>query len=150
LIRVVIRPVLASLVLLALCCASCSSGKRFYPVSGKVLVDGKPGEAVMVVFHPQEETEPPLLPSAVVKADGSFVLQSWIVDQRVLKDGAPAGDYRVTCVWYPPDLEKYLANATLPDRLHGKYSDKNQSGLQAQVLEGPTQLQPFDLTTGNK
>jgi hypothetical protein len=137
-------------ILMALGCCSCQRGKPFYPVHGKVLVDGKPAEGVTIVFHPLENTEPPLLPSAIVAADGSFTLQSWLVEKRELKQGAPAGEYHVTCVWYPPDLEKYLANATLPDKLHGKYSDKNKSELRAEVAEAPTELPPFELDGSKK
>ena len=88
------------------------------------------------MFHPLKQVDPPLLPTAVVAADGSFTLQSWLVEERVLKQGAPAGEYKVTCVWYPLDLHKYLMNATLPDKLQGGYSDKEKSGLQATVAEG--------------
>lgn len=131
--------------IVALCCSSCGYGKRFYPVTGKVLVDGKPAEGLTVVFHPATETEPPLQPTAIVGSDGSFTLQSWLVEERELKQGAPAGEYRVSCVWYPPDVEKYLANAVLPDRLEGRYGDRNTSGLTAVVKESPTELPPFEL-----
>ncbi len=144
------RPALLACGLLALCFTSCDRGKRFYPVTGKVFVDGKPGEGVMVIFHPLQESDPPLLPQALVGADGSFTLQSWIVDERVLEQGAPPGEYHVTCVWYPPDLQKYLGNATLPDRLNGKYEDRNKSQLRAKVAETATELPPFELTSGKK
>src|SRR5687767_1253519 len=105
-------------VVVTLACVSCSSGKRFYPVRGKVLVNGKPAEGVTVVFHPQDDNDPkPVQPSAITAADGSFSLRGFIVQQRELKEGAPAGKYLVTCIWYPPDLEKYIGMEILPDRL---------------------------------
>src|SRR5688572_17478751 len=113
--------------LLALCFGSCQDNHRFSPVRGSVLVDGKPGEGVMVVFHPVEQTDPPLQPYAVVGADGTFSLQSWLADERTLKAGAPAGQYQVTCVWYPEDLAKYGAGEELPDKLRGKYANKDKS-----------------------
>jgi hypothetical protein len=140
-----VRAPLVLAALVALCCCSCQGGRKFYPVKGKVLVDGKPAEGVTVVFHPREPSDPPMSPYAIVAADGSFALQSWLVDERVLKPGAPAGEYQVTCVWYPPDLEKHLGAATLPDRLHGRYADKEKSGLQATVAESDTELPPFEL-----
>ena len=91
--------------LLAACCVSCGGGKRFHPVRGKVFADGKPAEGVMVVLHPADDADPqPVQPTGVVGADGSFELRTYVVQDRVVKEGAPAGQYRVTCTWYPPDL----------------------------------------------
>jgi hypothetical protein len=128
--------------LIALGFTSCQKGDSFCPVRGQVLVNGMPAEGATVVFHPQDESDPPLLPSGVVAADGSFELQSWLVEDRVLRQGAPPGEYRVTCVWQPSDLGE-----NLPDKLQGKYSDSRGSGLQASVHEGPNELPPFQLQT---
>jgi hypothetical protein len=132
-------------VLAALCCTSCQDGKTFYPVTGRLMVDGKPGEGVKIVFHPIDDPESSLLPSAVVAADGSFTLKSWLVEERVLEEGAPAGKYHVTCVWFPADLSGYGAGQAFPDKLHGKYSNKSNSGLEAHVQAAPTELPPFEL-----
>jgi hypothetical protein len=132
--------------LVALCCPACQRGKRFYPVRGQVLADGKPAKGVMVIFHPLDDPDPhPVQPSAVVQEDGSFALRSYLVGQRVLKEGAPAGQYLVTCTWYPPDLEKYLGMENLPDKLRGRYANPKTSGLRAEVPEGPTELPAFRL-----
>jgi hypothetical protein len=143
---------LAATALAALCCSSCQGGKRFYPVRGRVLVNGQPAAGVSIVFYPVDDPDPkPVTPSAIVQADGSFELKSFVVQERVLKDGAPAGTYQVSCVWYPPDLQKYLnAGAALPDRLQGKYADPKASGLRADVPEQPTELPPFELTAQPK
>jgi hypothetical protein len=127
---------------LALCCASCQQEKQFYPVRGQVLVDGQPAEGATVVLHPLQASDPPLLPTGVVAADGSFVLQSWLVEERVLEQGAPAGEYQVTCVWAPGDLGD---GDKVPDKLLGKYGDKRSSGLKATVAAGATELPPFEL-----
>src|SRR5262245_29180638 len=56
--RVSVRPsVLALLVVCLLCGSSCQRGARFFPVQGKVLVDGKPGEGVLLVFHPEQSSD---------------------------------------------------------------------------------------------
>jgi hypothetical protein len=142
---------LAAAALVALCCSSCNRGRPFYPVRGRVLVDGKPAEGVLVVLHPVDDPDPkPVQPTALVQADGSFVLKSYVIQERALKDGAPAGPYRVTFVWYPPDLEKYLSRDVLPDRLHGRYSDPKTSGLTVDVPEAPTELPTFELTARKK
>ena len=144
------RARLALFALVVLCCSSCKGGKQFYPVRGQVFVDGKPGAGVMVVFHPVNDPDPePVLPTAVVGADGSFLLKSFVVQDRVLRDGAQAGEYRVTCAWYPQDLQKYLGNEKLPDKLHGKYALPKESGLKAEVLEKETELPPFKLSAKN-
>jgi hypothetical protein len=145
--RAPVRPVLLLVsAVLALCCASCQKGPRFYPVRGYVFVNGKPAEGASVVFHPQDGADlQPAQPAAVVQKDGSFALQTWVVQQRVLKTGAPAGRYLVTCVWYPPDLDKYLGMEVLPDKLGGRYAVPKQSGLRAEVPERATELPPFEL-----
>ncbi len=125
---------------------SCQGGKRFYPVRGHVFADGKPAEGVTIVFHPLDDPDPqPVQPSAVVQADGSFVLRSYVVQQRALKEGAPAGKYAVTCVWYPADLQNYLGRENLPDQLHGKYADPKSSVLRAEIPEAGTELPPFEV-----
>lgn len=132
--------------------ASCGGGKRFYPVRGSVLVNGQPAEGVTVVFHPQADPDrEPAQPTAIVAADGSFELRTWLVDKRVLKDGAPAGRYQVTCIWYPPDLQRFLnAGAPLPDKLNGKYAVPKQSGLEATIPEQATELAAFKLEVAKK
>ncbi|HTK73797.1 MAG TPA: hypothetical protein VL371_00985 [Gemmataceae bacterium] len=138
--------------LVAMGTSSCSGGKRFYPVRGHVTINGKPAEGVSIVFYLVDDTDKrPIQPSAIVQADGSFELKSFVLDDRTLKDGAPAGQYQVSCVWYPPDLQKYVnAMLPLPDRLNGKYSDPKTSGLKAEVREQPTELPPFELTGPTK
>lgn len=143
-----VRPSLLLLVCCLLFASSCGQGQKFYPVHGKVTVDGNPGQGVLVVFHPQTESDPPLLPQAVVGADGSFSVQTWLVEQRELKEGAPAGQYDVTCVWYPEDLGKHGGGENLPDRLHGKYSNKQKAGLRADVRETTNELPAYELTSG--
>jgi hypothetical protein len=139
---------LSAVALAALCMTSCSKGRAFYPVRGKLLVNGKPAEGVSIVFFLVDDPDAkPVQPSAIVAADGSFEIKTFVLQDRVLKDGAPAGQYQVSCVWYPPDLQKYVAAmAALPDRLKGKYSDPKTSGLRAEVREQPTELPTFELT----
>jgi len=151
--RVTARTVALTVVaLVALGSSSCGGGKRFYPVHGRVTVNGKPAEGVSIVLYLVDDTDRrPIQPSAIVQADGSFELKTFVLDDRTLKDGAPAGQYQVSCVWYPPDLQKYVnAMLPLPDRLHGKYSDPKTSGLKAEVLEQPTELPPFELAASLK
>ena len=150
--RVRLRPVPLLVWLLIALCGSACGGRRFYPVRGQVLVDGKPAHGVTIIFHPLSNADPhPVQPSAIVDADGSFELHSYVVQDRALKDGAPAGQYQVSCIWYPPDLQQYLGRMeNLPDKLQGKYADPKKSGLRAEVREGPTELPPFELKLQKK
>jgi hypothetical protein len=138
------RAAFAAIAVAALCCSSCGGGKKFYPVHGRILANGKPAEGVLIVLHPVDDPDPrPIKPSAMVQADGSFELKSFIAEQHIVKDGAPAGKYVVTCVWWPADRPN--APESLHDKLQGRYSNLKTSELRADVAEGPTELPTFEL-----
>jgi hypothetical protein len=107
---------------------------------------------VTIIFQPLQDSDPdhPLRPTAIVEADGSFVLKTWVLEHKVLKEGAPAGQYFVSCVWYPPNLQEYLGGESLPDKFGGKYVDAKKSGLRAEVAEGPTEVPRFNLEMPKK
>ena len=66
--------------------AGCDNGMR--PVSGKLMVDGKPAmEGARVIFMPQGNTK---MATAVVTADGTFDMMTF------QKKGVMPGDYKVT------------------------------------------------------
>lgn len=109
-----------------------------YPVTGKVLFEGKPAEHAMVVFHPVGASGPDTVkPTAKVGPDGTFKLPAQHAD-----DGAPAGEYKVS-------VELWLAGVRAEDppsnRLPAKYSKPETSGLTATVSAGPNELATFDL-----
>lgn len=67
-----------------------------FPVSGKVLVNGKPTAGVLVVLHHQGGDLPlPGRPNAKTAADGTFRLTSYEP-----QDGAPAGTYALTAHYF--------------------------------------------------
>jgi hypothetical protein len=80
---------LIGLSLALLCGFACSSGKRkLYPVRGKVLCEGEPAEDAIVTLHALDVSQPMAqVPSARVKADGSFALGTYEPN-----DGAPPGE----------------------------------------------------------
>lgn len=130
---------------LALLAASCGDGgPTLYPVSGKVLFNGQPVEGATVVFVPVGSDDATALkPSGAVQTDGSFTLSTYPHG-----DGAPAGDYVVLVTWYPPDARQRVEEeeeAPTP-KLPARYSDAQQSPLKATVRDGPTELEPFQLT----
>lgn len=111
-----------------------------YPTEGKVLVGGQPAAGALIVLWARPERTPPICPNATVAEDGSFRLTSFAKN-----DGAPAGEYAVTVVWSPTtrvDGETYEE----PDRLKGRYSNPNTSGLQATIKTGKNALPTFELT----
>ncbi len=139
------------LALAALCCASCGGGKRYYPVHGKVLVNGQPAQGVTIIFSMQDDPDPdPVRPSAGTQSDGSFELKTYVTKERVTKPGAPAGKYVVTCFWLPPDAGSIGAGKEVPDKLQGKYMDAKTSKLRAEIAEHAVELPPFELEVGKK
>jgi hypothetical protein len=131
---------------LALLAASCGGdGPTLYPVSGKVLYDGEPAGGATVVFVPVGATdETSLKPSGSVQPDGSFTLST-----HPYGEGAPAGDYVVLVTWYPEGARQRVAEEDgpkPPPKLPAQYSDAEQSPLKATVRDGPTELEPFQLS----
>lgn len=130
--------------LLAAAAAGCGnpseSGRPdLFPVSGRVLVGGKPAAGVTVNFHPQPASaSPQLVPTATTEADGTFHLRTFAP-----ADGAPHGDYVVTASWWTHSDGGDDAQPI--DRLRGRYSNPAQSPLKAQITAGPNELSPFVL-----
>lgn len=130
--------------LCVLCCclglASCS--KKYgdhppHPVSGRVLVNGEPAKGAQVVFHHLGDWgEKSIVPQAYTADDGKFALSTYGVG-----DGAPAGDYQVVVRWPAYRRGRNVG----PDRLDGKFSKPDTSGLTAHVDAGNNDLPPFDL-----
>jgi hypothetical protein len=136
------RILFLSVGLAALGCGDETSGPAIYPISGKVLVDGRPAVKARVSFHaltgPAGES---LQPIAIVEEDGSFRPST-----RFSHDGAPAGNYAVTVIWPKVTLD-HGEEVTGPDLLRGKYSDPARSGLRATIKEGENSLPPIELKT---
>jgi hypothetical protein len=126
-------------------------GDSLIQVSGSVIVDGKPAEGAVVLFHP-EKNDTGLVSSAVSGSDGK------IIPVTDMKPGLLAGDYRITVTWTgPPKPSKGTSvfwgmgsDKDLPDLLKGKYTLKEQSGLTARIESTTTELAPFELNTKAK
>jgi hypothetical protein len=108
-----------------------------YPVRGKVLFNGQPAVGAEVRFHPVTPSDKGIFsPAAKVEADGTFALTTY-----ENKDGAPPGEYMVTIRWDAVSYEE----ATLPDRLKGRYSNPKKSPWRIQVREVANNLEPFHI-----
>jgi hypothetical protein len=128
--------------LLALVLSSCSARRN--TVQGKVLYQGKPAKGALVVFYPKGNDSITVVPATgVAGEDGAFTLSSG------KEAGAVAGEYMVTVTW--PEEPKDPGKISLevppppPDRLKGRYANRETSGLSATVKSGVNQLEPFDL-----
>ena len=112
--------------------ASCGSSDRIavYPIEGTVTCNGNPTVGAMVVFHPVNPTEKTkkVRSAGKVDAEGRYWLSTYGP-----KDGAPAGEYRVTIIW--PGAGDG-GDAPGPDRFGGKYANPNASPLKATVVAG--------------
>ena len=125
----------------ALVAASCSrrSGPALYPVKGSAILDGRPAAGAVLAFHRVGDPDKTNLPHAVVAADGTFALTTLVPG-----DGAAPGKYAVTVIWRKKGKnrgDQDDGGFVLPLR----YLSPDQSGLTAEVKDGPTELQPFVL-----
>lgn len=120
-------------------CAKTDDHKPLYPVSGRVVMDGKPVPYAFVVFHPQGVTgSDAIRPRAQAGANGSFALSTYAG-----ADGAPPGEYRITVEKYkaPTEADKGPPVNLLPAR----YARADTSNLTARVQEGRNELPSIQL-----
>lgn len=113
------------------------------PVSGVVLIQGKPAEGVCVSFHPLAADSGNTIPATgKTGKDGKFELSSFLPG-----DGAPPGEYSVTIIW-PLRFER-IGEQEFPvgDRLGGAYAQQAKTPLKATVREGVNEVPPFELAS---
>ncbi|QEH39148.1 hypothetical protein OJF2_77600 [Aquisphaera giovannonii] len=132
--------------MLALCgCGSGQQGPAIIPVSGKVLVDGKPAARARLSFQALGAADPSAPPTiATTEEDGTF--RPTTINAH---DGMPAGEYAVGVAW-PAIKEDRGEEIEGADRLKGRYASPASSGLKAVVKEGGGELPPFELSTTRK
>lgn len=128
--------------LLVFATASCGSGPKLSPVTGKVLAGDQPAEGASVVLHLVNGPADAAKPSGTVGADGTFTLNT-----HPHGSGAPPGEYVVLVTWFPPDAR---AKENPRSRLPEMYADPTRSPLRATVKDGPTELEPIKLPAPKK
>ena len=125
--------------------AGCGDGKLpLYPVTGSVLVDGKPAGGAMVILCPIEASSPELQkerPFGTTGPDGKFKLTTFLKD-----DGVPLGEYKVLVQWVAAGAA-YDERSGNSDRLRGKYMNLENTPLTASITEETVELPAFDLKT---
>jgi hypothetical protein len=125
---------------LALVCASCNAS-NLNPVSGKVMYKGSAASGAVVFFIRQGDDsndDPSIV--GIVQEDGSFELVC-----GSLGKGAPPGDYDVLIEWKPVSAQSKGRHQHGPDKLNGRYSDRNNPMLHATIKPGRNDLPSFNL-----
>lgn len=110
------------------------------PVSGTVTLDGKPVEGAVVLFIPTGSTNFSAL--GATDAEGKYKLQTRTGQQ--LRDGVPAGEYRVAVSRMvkpdgsplPPDPSTPPAMVGAREQIAPEFSLPGQSRLKARVAQG--------------
>ena len=113
------------------------------PTGGAVTVDGGPAEGVCVLLH-KADLKLPLEEVPVVKTDaeGKFSFTTYKA-----ADGLPPGDYVLTFLWQHHRIAKGNKFSG-DDKLNGRYSDPQKSGIALKVVSGvPQQELKFELTS---
>jgi hypothetical protein len=128
--------------LLSLAGCGQDAGPQAYPVHGQVFYNGRPVANAQVTFHPVGDAgRTAVRPVGKVDVDGRFTLTSFKHG-----DGAPAGEYRVTVVWYLATPTRPGGDETVSaNYLPQKYASAETSHLTATVTPGGNDLKPFDL-----
>lgn len=138
--------------LVAILTTACSSEEKMHPVTGKVLFNDKPAVGAIVSFFPEGQGGLNVNPSVgTVQGDGSFTLNT------MGKAGAPEGKYVVTIIWPDAVVEKRgkMSEGMIggmgdsgeggKDRLAGRYANRENSQLKAEVKAGENTLSPFQI-----
>jgi hypothetical protein len=109
--------------------------KTVHPVRGKALFEGTPAPGAVITFHliEQDGKRFSRAGDAMAEADGTFALSTYVAN-----DGAPAGEYAVTVVWWKPlvDAEGKPGPNLLPER----YAKPETTPLRATVKAGTNEV----------
>lgn len=110
------------------------------PASGKVTFEGKPVEGAELTLTPISPDVPATVrPSAKSGADGSFTLGTYGTG-----DGAPAGEYKVSAVWFK--LVNSGGSMVRGDNaLPAKYANPETSGVKVVIGDSETAIPAIDL-----
>lgn len=114
-----------------------------YPVSGQVMVNGKPAVRAEVRMRPIKPLLDPLKrsvePYGFVEEDGMFRVSTYRD-----KDGAPPGEYAITIVW-PTVTVDGGEEVFGPDRLNGRFGNPLSPITMFTVQEASNLIPAFDL-----
>jgi hypothetical protein len=131
------RLLAVSVAVLALTAAvGCGDGRpKRVPVSGQVLIDGKPLTHGYVQFAPGDSRAS----TGGLDADGHFVLTCF-----EMGDGAVTGKHKVSVM-----SQEAIGQETIKWHAPKKYANANTSGLEEEI-SGPTDAVKIELTWGGE
>ena len=113
-------------------------------VTGKLLINGKPEQQVLVKLHrigvpdANAKTSQLLSKEAFTAADGSFSIGTYSGG-----DGAPDGEYAVTFQW---GMRNLLGGDYAGDLFGGKYNDPTKSEKKITIAGAPIDMGVIELT----
>lgn len=116
---------------------------KTFPVTGTVLVDGKPAESLAITCHNVKglDTKTPTLSQAFTDKDGKFEIGTYNKG-----DGVPEGEYVLTYLW--GDWQPISMAYGGPDKLNDRYNSPEKSPTKFKVEKGkPLDLGKIELTT---
>lgn len=131
-------------------CADDDGRLETYPVQGQVIINGQPAAGCTVAFVPNDpKLRGQIMPGGKADETGSFSLTTYETD-----DGAPAGEYGVTIRWpaqktWPGKAREMAIDPVEPigpDKLQGRLSSPQKSGLTVTVKEEENILPPFEFS----
>jgi hypothetical protein len=109
-----------------------------YPVTGKLIFQGKPPVGARVVLHAANSSGiDEVVPSGAVQSDGTFTITVYEPG-----DGAPQGDYVATVQWFKV-VGDGGGSAPGPNVLPKKYASPVTSPIKVSVASGPVQIPPI-------
>ena len=113
------------------CFGSGNSRIPTYPVTGVVVVDGQPAEAVRITLNNVNGMDPqnPTHSETFSDKDGKFALSTY--EQG---DGVPEGEYVLTFFW--GTINPFNMQYGGPDKLKEKYVDPQSSKFRIKVEKG--------------
>lgn len=116
--------VLATCLSAAVLASGCERPSLLVPVTGRVLLDGRPLPSGVVQFQPAAGQAA----SGQIAEDGSFILS-----RNARGDGVPPGTYRVAVISYDPTA---TTDAVENLRVPVKYTRFGSSGIEFTVFPG--------------
>ncbi|MFM7520738.1 MAG: hypothetical protein ACKO9B_09760 [Planctomycetota bacterium] len=119
------------------------ASEKLYPVTGRVTVDGKAPDGVVLLFHREGAASD--VGTGTTDSSGSYKV--------VFKTnpGLPAGKFKVTASW--PDPAKRNAPVSMgatpdiPDLLRSRYAMRDRSEMSVEVGASTKELPTIELST---
>jgi 5-hydroxyisourate hydrolase-like protein (transthyretin family) len=136
-----LKLLLSAAVCLAFCSCNGDGRVQTFPVTGQILLDGKPIEGIRidaVPITPGVVKEKLLMPKGGTNAEGKFELFTYVAN-----DGIPDGEYKLTFKWFERQGKLFSDK----DKFGGKYADPAQSTVTFKVDGTSVDLGTIELSS---